>query len=278
MKHTRPIARHQVIENHGYWNSRCLIGTPTTGVIRYEWAAARFGQIIPTNWSAASMDTRVYNQYPESCAPLKFLVADAQNIIVREAITQNVEWLILIEQDNVLPPDCFLKFNEYMRNKTVPVVSGLYFTKSNPPEPMVYRSMGDSFYTGWRLGDKVWCGGVPTGTLLIHCSLLKALWEESAEYEVSGQRVRRVFETPEKVWTDPRGVQMRVGTSDLEWCRRIKDEGIFAKAGWPAFQKKQYPFLVDTGILVRHIDLEGRLFPLTMPAEYLPKTNAKRSA
>lgn len=81
----------------GYVN-RLLIATPTTGNIRYEWAAARFGQMIPTNWSAVFMA-----QYMESYAPIRFRVADAQNLIIQQVIEKDFEWLLLIEHDVVLP-------------------------------------------------------------------------------------------------------------------------------------------------------------------------------
>ena len=38
-------------KNPGRWTNRILIGTPMTGLVRSEWVQARFGQIIPTNWS-----------------------------------------------------------------------------------------------------------------------------------------------------------------------------------------------------------------------------------
>ena len=76
----------------------------------------------------------------------------------------------------------------------VPVVSGLYFTRGYPSEPLVYRGRGNGYYGDWRIGDKVWADGVPTGCLLIHCSILRAMWKDSEEYQVSGQTLRRVFE------------------------------------------------------------------------------------
>jgi hypothetical protein len=39
-------------------------------------------------------------------------------------------------------------------------------------------------------------------------------------------------------------------------------DDIFTKAGWPAYQKMKYPFLVDTNILIQHIDNAGRMYPL----------------
>ena len=251
-----------MVKNQGPWMNRILIGTPCTGLVRMEWVMARFGQIIPTNWSATDQI-----QWISSYVPMQYLVPDAQNIIVKNVIEKNFEWLLLIESDNVLPPDAFIRINEYMRNKKVPVVSGLYFTKSDPPEPMVYRGRGTSFFKDWKMGDKVWVDGCPTGFILIHSSILKAMWDESPEYVINGQVLRRVFETPEKVWVDPetQSTHCLTGTSDLTWCERVIKEGFFKKAGWPEYEKMDYPFLIDTNIFLKHVDNDGKMFPLQDP-------------
>ena len=258
----------QVIENQSYWKSRLCIGTPTTGLMRVEWIAARYGQIIPTNWSMFEVKPWV-----NTVMPLRYLVADAQNIIVKQAIDQDAEWLMLIESDNVLPIDAFARFNQYMIDGDIPVISGLYFTKSVPPEPMVYRAAGRGYYGNgkWKMGDKVWAWGVPTGTLLIHMSIIKKMYEESPEYNAGGIMVRRVFHTPAKIWFDEITGNLRseTGTSDLQWCDRVVKERFFEKAGWPKYQKMQYPFLVDTNIFVKHIDESGRQWPLELPKEYV---------
>jgi hypothetical protein len=258
-----------IVENTGYWRSRLVIGTPVTGLVRIEWVTARYGQIIPTNWSAAELKPWI-----EGISPLRFLVADAQNIIVQKAMELDAEWVLLIEQDNVLPHDAFIRLNTYMIEKKIPVISGLYFTKSEPPEPMTYRGQGWGYFDKWKLGDLVWCDGVPTGTLLIHSSVLKTMYNESPEYNAGGMLVRRVFDTPAKVWFDQDTgvIQSETGTSDLAWCRRIIKEKVFERSGWPEYQKKEYPFLVDTNIFVRHIDDTGRQFPLTIPKKFEPGT------
>lgn len=260
----------QISTNSGYWNHKVMIGHPMTGVLRAEWVLARYGQIIPTNWSM--MDS--YQPLPMQFAPMKYLVPDAQNVIVKHVLDRKVEWMFLVEQDNVLPPDCFIRMNEYMRKMDVPIVSGLYFTKSVPPEPMIYRGVGNSFFRDWKLGERVWCSGLPTGCVIIHSSILQAVWDESPEYKVGDVVTRRVFECPEKVWYDPQsgGYRTEVGTSDLNFCNKLMDKetNFLEKAGWSKFQKMTNPFLVDTNIFVKHIDMDGRMFPLEMPPEYFP--------
>jgi hypothetical protein len=218
-------------KNTGVWNNRVIVFTPTTGLLRTEWVQARYGQIIPCNWAMVEMQ-----QYVSAYMPLEYQLADDIN------------------------------------EAKIPMISGIYFTKSDPAEPIIYRGRGNSYYGDWKFGEKVWVDGVPFGCLLLHNSLIKAAWKESPEYVVNGITTRRVFETPNRVWFDPEkgGMVAKRGTTDLAWCTRLMKEGLFEKAGWPEFQKKKNPFLVDTTIFVKHIDQQGRKYPLEIPKKFLP--------
>lgn len=240
------------------YTTRLLIGTATTGVVRMEWVQGRYGQIIPTNWGMVQM-----LQFINAYIPLRYQVADAQNLIVHQAVLGNYEWLFLLEHDVILPPDGFIQVNEYMRSKEIPIVSGLYYTRSRPSEPILYRGRGNSYVTDWNFGDKVWVDGVPTGCLLIHMSILREMWKDSPEYDLYGQKIKRVFRTPMDVWADPESGQFNTksGTSDLEWCTAVMEGGYFQKAGWGKFHNLDWPFLVDTNLLCKHIDLSGEQFP-----------------
>lgn len=239
----------------GYVN-RLMVGTPTTGNVRIEWVAARYGQLTPINWSMAQL-----MQYMASVFPLRYQVADAQNMIVKEAIEKDMEWLFLLEHDVVIPPDTFVRLNRYMREAPAPVVSGLYFSRAQPSEPMVFRGRGNSFFDEWRLGDLVSCDGVPTGCLLIHMGVLRAMWADSEAYTVNGVQTRRVFHTPRAAWFNPETNQYNftATTSDLEWCDRVMQGDYLRKAGWPA--PGRWPFLVDTNIFCWHINPDGQMFP-----------------
>jgi hypothetical protein len=258
--------------NHGYtqkivdsgvstYQKRLLVGTATTGPIRMEWAAARYGQAIPANWSKVDM-----LQYMNSFIPLRYTIADAQNMIVQEAITNNYQWVLFIEHDTIPPPDGFLRFSEYIRSEEFPVVSGLYFTRSDPAEPMIYRGRGNSYFRDWKLGDVVMADGVPTGMLLMNTKLLKAVWDDSPEYVTAGVTLRRVFDTISKTWfNEEKGSQEAlVGTSDLDFCKRVIEGDYMTKAGWPQLgaSKVQFPFAVDTNIACMQIEQDGTQFPL----------------
>lgn len=243
----------------GYTN-RLLVGTACTGSVRVEWVAARYGQLIPLNWSMAAQ-----LQVMAGYMPLRYQVADAQNLIVAEALRLDMEWVFLLEHDVIIPQDCFMRLNAYMREASAPVVSGLYFSRAYPSEPMVFRGRGNGYYAGWRLGDKVWVDGVPTGCLLVHMGILRAMWQDSEPYSVGGIQTRRVFDTPRTAWYNPETnrYNMATGTSDLEWCHRVIRDGYLQRAGWGhvASEHPEYPFLIDTAICCAHVNPDGQSFP-----------------
>lgn len=238
---------------------RLLIGVPTTGKITMDWALHRWGQTIPCNWS--SID---HFEWMNQDSPIDFYVANARNLIVRSAIEMNVEWLLFIDHDVLLPPLFFQKMNQYMAEKKVPIVGGLYFTKSVPSEPLTYRGRGNSFYSKWKIGDKVWLDGMGLGCHMIHMSIMRLMWEESEEYLVAGQRVRRVFEEPFKTFYDPelKALNIQSGTEDLAWYTRIMNENVLGRSGWKQVAKRKNPFLCDTALFCWHINEDRVRYPM----------------
>lgn len=239
------------------WKKKTLIATATEGWIRYEWAHARFGQIIPMNWEASGYDLNY--------TAMGYSIDDAYNVIVKKAIELDVEWVIMIEDDVLLPPDTFTKFEQYQRKGDVPIVSGLYYLKASPTLPLVFRGRGNGAYTDFKVGQKVWCDGYGMGCLLINAKILKWFWERSEEYQCAdGTVTRRVFETPQKVFFDPEagGYGRMCGTQDLFFYDKCIDFKVFKECGWPAIQRKKWPLLCDTSIFCRHIDRKsGKQYP-----------------
>lgn len=270
----RPKVHIEDSGNNEYLGKRLLIATPTTGLVRMEWVASRYNQTIPTNWSKTDMI-----EYMSSYVPLRYTVHDAQNLIVRTALHENYEWVLFIEHDTMPPPDMLQRFTEYMDKADIPMVSGLYFTHSVPPEPMVYRGRGNHYFRKWKLGDKVWVDGVPTGMLLIHSKLLRAVWDDSPEYRVSHsqQLTRRVFDTVAQTWFNESTGQNEtlLSTSDLNFCTRVINGDYLTKAGWPEIAKKKYPYLIDTNIYCRHISMDGTQYPIQFPEEFIPPKDYK---
>lgn len=238
--------------------NRLAIGTPCTGLVRIEWVRGRYGQVVPVNWSQVILEEYLNGYYP-----LRYQVADAQNLIVKRAIERDMEWLLLWEHDVIPPPDALLRLDEYIRREETPVVSGLYYTRSRPSIPLVFKGFGNSYFDQFKIGELVWVSGVPTGFLLVHMGLMREVWLESPEYQVKGEIVRRVFETPRKVWASPDDPNIITlsGTSDLDWCKKVIKGDYLKRSGWVRASRKKYPFLIDTNIFCKHINPDGEQFP-----------------
>jgi hypothetical protein len=249
----------EIIKADQSFSKRVMIGMPTTGLVRIEWVMSRYAQVIPCNWSQVETIQWLNSQI----TPLGFLVADARNIIVERFITQGFEWLMFIDHDVVIPPFTFVAFNERIIKGDVPVFSGLYFTKSIPAEPLVYRGRGNGYYAKWKMGDEVWVDGLPMGCTVIHRSILEEVWNESEEYLCDIIKTRRVFETPVNIWYNPEESKWfgSTGTEDLKWCSRVMENDIFKKTGWDDYVDKEFPFLIDTQVFCRHIDQMGITYP-----------------
>jgi len=243
--------------NKTRWKQKLLISTPTEGWIRFEWAYSRFAQVIPINWEASGFDINF--------GVMNYSVADAYNIIVKKAIEMEVEWLLLIEDDVLIPADFFLRINEYVLDGTIPVVSGLYFTKSDPAEPLIFRGRGNGPFTDWKLGQKVWVDGLPMGALLIHMNILRYVWNKKKKYKTpDGVETVEVFETPRKVFFDPEttAVSRIQGTQDLYFFDELMKNDVLKRTGFPKVARRKWPLLCDTGIFCKHIDRQtGKQYP-----------------
>lgn len=243
-----------------------LIGTPTLGTVRIEWFNAMHGMVCPPNWATVRS------------TPTGFTVPDAQNMLVDTTLRGNFRALLLIEDDTCPPPQTLIEMDRWFwkmeRRKAPPVVSGLYHIKGSAevrrgkrggiqllgPEPLAYRGSGQRAYRDWNPGDTIWVCGVPTGALLVHRSLLEA-WAQEPDiemYAIPGypHPVRRIFQQPSKVWVDPetKGVHVSSGTTDLWWSAQTIERGLLAKAGWPQYQRREFPYIIDTSLRFGHID------------------------
>lgn len=247
---------------------RLLISVPLTGMVRAEWMLARYGQGIPTNWSQVDII-----QWMDQYSPMGYLVADARNSAVDHMMKGKFEWLMFIDHDVIIPFDTFWKMNQWMMKGTVPVLGGLYFTKSLPAEPLLYREWGSSYFMDWKMGDEVWVAAMGLGCNIIHRSILEVIYKDSEKYKMGNQEVRRIFQTPCHTFFDAEKQNWSVegGTEDIFFYKRLKSERIYERAGWPDIQKKKWPVLCDTSIFCRHIAWDGTQYPVNCEEKQFEK-------
>ena len=231
---------------------RVMIAVPSTGTVRIEWHFSQQFMIRPVNWQCVGY------------APTNFDVAEARNECVALALRENMDTVIFIDHDVCCPNDTLLRLCRHMMRGDKPVVSGLYYTKSNFPEPLVFRGRMNGPFYDWAHGDQFWCDGIPMGIAMIHTSVFRAM---KPPY----------FVTPRMSIESDRGSGLLEGTEDLSWCSRVISEEVLQKAGWSMPDPKN-PFWMDTAIFGQHIDREGNRFPECTGEDYKHDHAAARAA
>jgi hypothetical protein len=165
-------------------------------------------------------------------------VADAFNTALR-VIFENPDlskwrFLLTLEDDNLPPPDGLLKLQAAMCETQYAAIGGLYWTKGEGGQPMIYGNPGEvpiNFRPQVPIPNAIQeCRGIAHGFTLWDLSLFKdprlplspGVW----------------FKTWQHYDATTGGI--RAGTQDLEFCERA--------------QKLGYRFAIHTGVLVGHLD------------------------
>lgn len=144
----------------------------------------------------------------------------ARNEIVRAAQTNQVEWLFFLDTDVVIPPDTIARLMAH----NLPIVSGVYFTRSPPLEPTVWKEVkGGKQAIPFQVGQMIEADFIGAGCLLIHMSVFDKITKPYFEWTLS-------FEDPNDF--------SKGRSEDFEWCKKVRDRG--------------YKILVDTSIQCRH--------------------------
>lgn len=145
-------------------NPLVLIGVPTLQRIgpRWEWMDAYASLQIPLG--AAHARLRVYGEY----------VADARNQIATRALETNCDWLLFISDDVIAPPNIF----ELLYRHKKKLVTGVYWTKSYPHQPYIWKDLMKGPHLDWKYGEffKIdWAGCFTAGEMVMTPSGFKAI-------------------------------------------------------------------------------------------------------
>jgi hypothetical protein len=172
-------------------------------------------------------------QLHKSC-PCAFMVVErqmieiARNGIVAEAIKNNVSHLLMVDDDNPIPPDTLEKFIEDDKDIVIapiltrnPDKNGNYnlcaFYSEVVGDEKIYRNITNFREEGYL--HQIDAGG--TGCILIKIEVLKKL-DEKFKGKIF-ERVRNVFDKP--IIVDGKEYLERTMSEDALFCERAKDLG-----------------------------------------------------
>jgi len=177
-----------------YEDQSTVIICPTRGLIPAKVVGSWIGMLRPMNQRvmgpmfAMSMEVgEAYNQMIE--------------IILGHPELSKYKYVFSVEEDNTIPPDALLKLYEAIEGKVngkkYDVVGGLYFTKGEMGQPMIFgnpMSMPRDFVPQKPVPDQiVEANGLGMGCNLFRLSMFKKIekpWFKSQQEVVPGQGTR----------------------------------------------------------------------------------------
>jgi predicted SAM-dependent methyltransferase len=159
-----------------------VVGIPSFGMVSTYFLQARISQQFPLVSSA--IDKIVLNKP----------IADARNEIVEFALSQGANYIYWLDDDVIPPPDAFLK----MYNQHKDIINGVYWSKSNPPMPLLFRGHLDGPYWDWHMGDLIEIDAAGSGLTLVKTDVYRKIQKEMGDpwYSVQYSSFAGVKETP----------------------------------------------------------------------------------
>lgn len=157
-------------------------GVPSFGTVSTHFMQAFAGQQFPL--VSSSVD----------CIVLNKPIADARNEIVQFALDQDANYIYWLDDDVIAPPDSFLKLWRHQKD----IINGVYWSKSNPPMPLVFRGHLEAPYLNWHVGDLIEIDAAGNGLTLVKTEVYRKIEKEikGPWYSVEYGSFPGVKETP----------------------------------------------------------------------------------
>jgi predicted SAM-dependent methyltransferase len=195
-----------------------LIAIPTLGrPVGLEWALSFKSQNPPINFNTQYL---VLKNRP---------VDEARQELCEYALKNKFKYIYFLG-DDVVPPSFALRNLIYRmeQDETIGVCGGIYFTKSEPPFPLVFKENGSGSYWDWKVGEFFEVTGIGMDCTLIRVSILENLskpWFKTVDEDLSENGLNR-----SETWTE-----------DLYFCKKVCEE-------------TNYKIFADASIICEHWD------------------------
>lgn len=221
-------------KNHGM-----MIGTKTKSslMVPMHWALNVANLVVPLNTTIGYL------------VEGDMLSADARNKMTKRTIEVGSKYIFYWDDDTILPPLAIYTMHNILENNPdIGLVTGVYCTREDPPEPLLYKSMGDGAWYGFSIDP------------------------ESPPEDIHGAgggcilaRVEDVAKMEEPYWYDeqvvnPEGVGQTVWGHDIRFIKNFREQsgkrtvvkGSILCGHWDAEKKRMYELPKNTLPHKRH--------------------------
>jgi len=142
-----------------------LIGIPTLGrPVSLNWAISFKSLVPPINFN---QQTVIIQGRP---------IAEARELICEDAVKRGIKYVFFLGDDVVAPLHTLKQLIFRMEHdEKLGVVGGVYFSKCDPPAPLVFRENGGGSYWDWKVGEYFEVTGLGMDCTLIRTSILEKI-------------------------------------------------------------------------------------------------------
>ncbi len=206
-----------------------------------DWHLAVWSMLVPTNTNAVSIYRRSVQ------------LDLAQTEMVEESLRLDGEYILFIEDDTEPPANTIVELTRVLETSDAVAAGGIYTTRTEAPEPVVYMSPGGGSHWNWKVGEVFPCWSIGFGCLMIKLKVFYELPKPWFKQMDTLDEVRKFPELFPQAWE--RDWNQAGVTSDMFFFTKL------AQAG--------YKVLAHGGVLPKHWDV-GKNIPHSLPENSYP--------
>ena len=147
-------------------------------------------------------------------------VDKAREMLAEKAVEIGAKYLWFVDDDTVPPPNSLRRLLYVLENyPEVMAIGGVYVTKTDPPQPVLFRGPGVGSYWKWKKGDIFEVTSIGAGCLLINTKVFETIPKPWFEWQ---ETIMDSSETPYSLVSE-----------DISFCNKVRAAGymVFAHGG-----------------------------------------------
>ena len=219
------------------------------------------GRYVPPEWGLSIAGWKFPHNTSCDLVALKGVKRDvARNSLTKKAIQMGAEYILFIDDDTAPPNNTLISLMSHLdtADDDVAVCAGIYTTKDDPVEPLVFKGPGSGPFWRWKYGEIFPCWGIGTGCMMIRLSCLSKVPEP---WFKDIPTIEQADDSVSNILQDVRpGDPFLVG-DDLYFCNKLATAGLKVHA--------------HGGVLPVHWDQHGKGYVL--PYDSYPLKDVARN-
>lgn len=147
-------------------------------------------------------------------------VDQARNLLAKKALEVGAKYLWFVDDDTIPPPNSLQRLIAVLENyPEIKVIGGVYVTKAEVPQPVLFRGEGLGSFWQWKKGDVFEVSSMGAGCMLIRTDVFKDCIEPW-------------FEFTNMPSNDP-AIPGSFVSEDVNFCRKVRAAGhlVYAHGG-----------------------------------------------